>query len=237
MASTSTARATLAMLAMLALSCSRYIPWKDEPIRPEINLAFTLERNLIEFESLEIDGRRGRFLLGTALPRSVLDPRFAGPARRENVLQFSDKETVRIDPIAQDLGGVADGIIGSEAFRKVALTIDYRAGLVTVQKQGIARAYMTVFRFPAEPMIVVGIDGRETAAIVDTSSPDTLILPGESRRGTANVAIAGTEFGTIDVRYAPVAHPRIGNRLLSKFLVTIDYRQRVVGLWRDPRIP
>jgi hypothetical protein len=51
------------------------------------------------------------------------------------------------------------------------------------------------------------------------------------------VSIAGTDFGPTDVRYANVAHPRVGNRLLSRFLVSIDYGKRIVGLWRDPRIP
>lgn len=235
MLSKSTARATLVVLMLLATSCSFVTPWRDEPARPEVNLAFTLEQNLISLSSVRVDNRDGRFILGTALPRTVLDARFAVPPRATNVLQLSEKETIRIDPIAQDLRGVADGIIGTEAFRKAAITIDYHAGLVTYQKQGIARGYMTIFKFQAEPMMYVGIDGRETAVIVDTSSPDTLVLPGPDGRGTVNVAIAGTIFGPTDVRYANVARARIGNRLLSKFLVTIDYQQRVVGVWRDPR--
>jgi hypothetical protein len=51
------------------------------------------------------------------------------------------------------------------------------------------------------------------------------------------VMIGDTDFGTIDVGYANVSQARVGNRLLSRFLVTIDYGKRVVGLWRDPRIP
>lgn len=220
---------------MLALSCSHFTPWRNEPERPEVNLAFTLERNLIELSNVRVDNREGRFLLGSALPRTVLDARFAVPPRANNVLQLSGKETLRIDPIAQDLGGVADGIIGTEAFRGAAITIDYRAGLVTYQKSGIARGYMTIFKYQVEPMMYVAVNGRETAVIVDTSSPDTLVLPGPNGRGTVDVAIAGTLFGPTDIRYANVERPRIGNRLLSKFLVTIDYRQRVVGVWRDPR--
>jgi hypothetical protein len=50
------------------------------------------------------------------------------------------------------------------------------------------------------------------------------------------VRVASTDFGAIDVQYANVSHARIGNRLLSRFMVTIDYGRRVVGLWRDPRI-
>jgi hypothetical protein len=72
--------------------------------------------------------------------------------------------------------------------------------------------------------------------IVDTSSPDTLVLPGPNGRRNVDVSIAGTHFGATDVRFIPDARPRIGNRLLSKFLVSIDYKQRLVGVWRDPRI-
>ena len=52
---------------------------------------------------------------------------------------------------------------------------------------------------------------------------------------TVDFSHQGTDFGSIDVRLADVSTPRVGNRLLSKFLVTIDYGQREVGLWRDPR--
>ena len=81
------------------------------------------------------------------------------------------------------------------------------------------------------------LDGTLLRAVVDTSSPDTLILPrGNGGRGRASVAIAGTNFGSVDVRFANVQRARVGNRLLSKFLITIDYGKRQVGLWRDPRI-
>jgi hypothetical protein len=48
--------------------------------------------------------------------------------------------------------------------------------------------------------------------------------------------IAGTDFGNVDIALGDVSSARAGNRLLSKFLVSIDYGQREVGLWRDPRI-
>jgi hypothetical protein len=52
----------------------------------------------------------------------------------------------------------------------------------------------------------------------------------------ATVTVADADFGTIDVQYANVTRARVGNRVLSRFLVTIDYGRKVVGLWRDPRI-
>ena len=223
-------------LALLQLSCARALPWSREPVGNEVNLAFTMERNVIQFETVLIDNRPGRFILGSAAPRTIVDPRFPLRNARTHALQISEKETVRIDPAPLDLRGAADAIIGVDAWRNHAISIDYRSGLVTYQKEGIKPGLMTIYRFPAEPSINVIVDGREIAAIVDTTSPDTLVLPGPDRRGTAHVRIADTDFGAIDVQYANVSRPRVGNRLLSRFLVTIDYGRRVVGLWRDPRI-
>ena len=92
---------------------------------------------------------------------------------------------------------------------------------------------------PADaPMIKVIVDGRAIPVVVDTASPDTLTLRSAGTtagRRNAHVQVGGTDFGDVDVDYADVAVPRIGNRLLSRFLVSIDYGRRQVGLWRDPR--
>jgi hypothetical protein len=236
--SKSSARATALALLFLAASCARFTPWRNEPANEEVNLAFKLEQNLIQLQSVRIDNREGRFLLGSAAPRTIVDPRFSLQPAGGHALQIGERETVRITPAAHDLGGVADAIIGIEAWRNRAISIDYRSGLVTYQKEGIQSGYMEIFRYPAEPMIEVHVNGRTVAAIVDTTSPDTLVLPGSTPgRGTANVRIGKTDFGAIDVQYANVARARVGNRLLSRYLVTIDYGRRMVGLWRDPRIP
>lgn len=234
MLSKSAARATAVALVLLTVSCSRILPWRDEPVANEVNLAFTLEQNLIRLLTVRIDGRTGRFILGSAAARTIIDPSFAPTGKR---IQLSEAEGAPISPASMSLGDVAEAIIGVEPWRNHALSIDYRVGLVTYQKQGIVRDYMTVYRYQAEPSIVINVDGVEIQAVVDTTSPDTLTLPAAtSRRGSAHVHVAGTDFGTIDVGYADVATARVGNRVLSKFLVTIDYGKRVVGLWRDPRI-
>jgi hypothetical protein len=234
MLSKSKVRTTALALTLLSAGCSRLLPWRNEPVANEVNLAFRLERNLIELQSVRIDNRPGRFILGTATLRTVVDSRFPlAPLR--HWLHLSERDTLRLSPTRLDLGGTADAIIGAETWRRHAITIDYRGGLVTYQKQGIRTGLMTVYRFEAEPMIYVTVDGRQIAAIVDTSSPDT--LPAASRsRGNVRVNVAGTDFGSIDVQYANVPQARIGNRLLSRFLVSIDYGARLVGVWRDPRI-
>jgi hypothetical protein len=226
-------RATAVVLVLLAASCRSVVPWRDEPIGSETNLAFSLEQNLIHLQSVRVDNRPGRFILGTAAPRTVIDPTMA----RAGSVQLSEKRTVRVSPVALDLSGVADAIIGADAWGKNTITIDYRAGVVTFQKYAIEPDGMTLFHYRGEPAINVLVDGAQIAAIVDTTSPDTLVLPGTTKtRGSADVRVADLAFGTIDVQYADVARARIGNRLLSRFLVSIDYGRRVVGLWRDPRV-
>ena len=222
-------------LALLSLSCARVLPWSKEPVGSEVNLAFTLEQNLIRLHTVRIDGKPGRFILGSAAPRTIVDSRFALRDFYAHAIQLSETETVRIDPAPADLGGVADAIIGVEAWRNHAISIDYRVGLVTYQKEGIKSGGMFIYRYPNEPMIHVIVDGQQIAAIVDTTSPDTLVLPGPDARRTASVRIADADFGAVDVQYANVTQARVGNRLLSRFLVTIDYGRKVVGLWRDPR--
>jgi hypothetical protein len=224
-------------LAIMQLSCARMLPWSREPVGAEVNLAFTLEKNLIRLSTVRIDNRPGHFILGSAAPRTIVDSRFPLHRFRAHALQMNQRETVRIDPAPANLGGVTDAIVGVDAWRNRAVSIDYRTGLLTWQKEGIKSGLMHIYRFPAEPMINVFVDGREVAAVVDTTSPDTLVLPGPDARGTVNVRIGATDFGAVDVQYADVSQARVGNRLLSRFLVTIDYGRKVVGLWRDPRTP
>lgn len=220
---------------LLAFACAT--PWHNEPVNSEVNLAFTLDRNLVTFTTMRIDGRTGRFILASAAPRSAIDPAFAN-ARHRHLVHFGNKETLALDATLMQLGGVADALIGADVWSGHAISIDYHSGLVSFQKEGMVADAMKLYRYPAEPMIEVEIDGRTINAIVDTASPDTLVLPSPQKvRGNARVRIAGNDFGNVDIQYANVSHARIGNRLLSHFLVTIDYGQRLVGLWRDPRNP
>jgi hypothetical protein len=240
-----TATAVIRMAAMLLLAaCSGLLPWRNEPVGEEVNLVFSLEKNLIVLPSATIDGRPGRFLFGSAEPRTLVDPKFAGSGAGTAIrtgrqtLQLNDKTALRMQTVGIDLHGVADAIVGSDVWGAHAVTLDYRAGVLTYQKEGIHPELMTLYAFSNEPMVNVLVDGRSVSAIVDTASPDTLILPrGKEHAGRrmAHVQVGSTDFGNVDVDLADVSTPRIGNRLLSKFLVTIDYGQHRVGLWRDPR--
>ncbi|HEX8616342.1 MAG TPA: hypothetical protein VF911_02040, partial [Thermoanaerobaculia bacterium] len=149
---------------MFAASCARLLPWRGQTAGSEVNLAFTLERNLIELQTVRLNDRPGRFLLGTAAPRTVLDPAYAGAA--PHVLQISDKRGVDIVPATLDPGGVADGILGADAWENGAIVIDYRSGLATYQTTRVEPAYMTVFRYSTAPTVDVNVNGTRVTAIV-----------------------------------------------------------------------
>ena len=231
--------ATCAVAVLFAAACSFVLPWHDEPIGAEVNVVFSLRNNVLFLGSVTVDGRPGRFLYGSAQSRTVLDPTF-GPAAATHTLQLNGRKALHFNPLSLDLHGLGDGIIGADIWGDHAITIDYRAGLLTFQREGIYPDQMILYRYDGAPTINVIVDGRTTSAVVDTTSPDTLVLP---RSGTAEqrrlvrLQIADNDFGKVDVRLADVSAPRIGNRLLSKFLVSIDYGRHQVGLWRDPRTP
>ena len=224
-------------------SCSVTSPWAHEPIGQEINLSFVVRNNLLFLPSATIDGRAGQFLLGVAQPHTAIDSAFArqlSPTadRQTRFLQLNEKEALQFTPVVIDLHGVADGIIGADVWGSRAISIDYASGLLTYQKEGIHSELMTIYHFDDEPRISILVDGNEIPAVVDTACPDTLILPrgnAPASRTHARVQLAGSDLGMIDVKLASVSAPRIGNRILSKFLVTIDYGKKEIGLWRDPR--
>lgn len=234
MLSKSVRRARL-LIALCCAACGSALPWHNAPPPDEVNLAFTVRNNLLFLPTATINGKSGRFFFGSATPRTVIDPR-AMPQQGTFALALGERATIPFTPLFLNLRGTGDALIGADVFASRAVTIDYRAGLLTYQKAGIHPTYMTLFPFTDAPAIDVSIDGKTVAAIVDTASPDTITLAAaKESRGHAHVSIANSDLGTIDVHYAPVESPRIGNRLLSKFLVGIDYRNHVVGLWRDPR--
>lgn len=228
---------------LLCTSCSFRLPWAHEPIGEEVNLSFVVRNNLLFLPSATIDGRTGQFLISSSAARTALDERFAAslsPALRgERSLQLSEKESVQFTPVVMDMHKVADGIIGADAWGTRAISIDYASGLLTYQKEGIHPELMTIFHFTGEPRVIITVNGKSIDAIVDTASPDTLILPrgnAPAGRTHARIALAGADLGNLDIRLADVTEARIGNRILSKYLLTIDYGKREVGLWRDPRM-
>jgi hypothetical protein len=231
----------LCAFALLLSSCSSLRPWRNEPAASEVNIAFVVDHNLLYLPSVTIDNRAGRYFFSTASPRSVLDPAFVTELRGPKpsyVLGLGQKEALQFNPVSLKLGTVGDAMVGADVWGNRSISIDYVSGLLTYQKEGIHAGLMTLYHFDAQPMVSIDVDGRKVDAVVDTASPDTLQVPGAvAGRHTAHVTIAGSDLGSIDIAVAPgLTQARLGNRLLSKFLVSIDYGQRLVGLWRDPRV-
>src|SRR5438132_8441778 len=189
-------------------SCSFHAPWSNEPIGQEVNVAFVFSNNLLYVPSVKIDGKTGRFLFGSAQAATVLDSRFAG-TRATHQLQLNERELLPLTAVVADLSGVGDAIINGTVWGEHGVTIDYHAGLITLQREGIHPDMMNVYRYAGEPSITVTVDGQTVSAVVDTTSPDTLVLPGSANgRRSARVEIAGVDFGAVDVRTGGVQSAR-----------------------------
>jgi len=230
-----------ALAALLGTSCA-LLPWtQGHEGRPtEINVSFNLQNNLVFLQGVSINQKTGRFFFASATPKTIIDRRIADQFGGPNVpywLVMNQRKSFRFAPMFLELGAAGDAMIGWEVFQPNAITIDYRSGLLTLQQEGIYTSMMTVYRFTGSPAVDVDINGQRMTAVIDTALPDTMAIPGPTTgRGRAHIAIAGTDIGDVDVRMGGVTQARIGNRLLSKFLISIDYHSGQVGLWRDPRI-
>jgi hypothetical protein len=237
--------ATTTLLAALFLlaGCASRLPWADE--KPgETNAVFHTENNVIVMDSVQIEHHAGKFLFSTSLQRTAVSLPFrtalGTPGPRGYSVQFGHKATIWMAPATVDLRGAADAVLGVDSWIAPVVSIDYRNGLISFEKTPLVHDDMVVSPYDGPPSVTVHVEGQPVQAIVDTSSPDTLVLPlsyGSPGRRRVAVAIGGVSFGLVDVRFSDVTDARVGNRLLSKFLVLIDQSRHQVGLWRDPRTP
>lgn len=225
------------ILGLLVLSCSA--PWSGQTT-DEVNVVFTLEKNQIAVGAIVAE-QSGTFVLGSAQPRTVIDRGFLSVEKDRVRVQMGDRFSTEVSPVLGDLGGVVDGILGADAWRNTTLTVDYSKQLLTLSQQPAVSMDGRLHRFTDAPTLPVVIDGRREEAIIDMALPDTVSLPRQgyehSGRTRVRVQIAGYDMGEVDASISDSTALRVGNRLLSKFLVTIDYRHGTVALWRDPRTP
>lgn len=228
----------LSAVAVLAVaSCS----WSTEPSIPEDNVGFFFRKNLPCVRA-EVNGRDSTLVIASALPRTAISSPLKGERASARLLLGSTLLT-RVRPLALDVGDIpADGLLGADAFRGKIATIDYFRGLLILSAWPKPQPVVTPWDFAGgPPRVPVTINGRKTWAIVDSALPDTAIVPGDfvsptkSGRGTVELEVAGIRFHDLDVSITPVATPRLGNRVLSRFVVTIDYAREKIGLWPDPR--
>lgn len=238
-------RAT-ARICLLAGACAWGLAGCSSP-QFERNVSFRLERNLPVIDA-EIRGRHVRMVVASALPSSVLSGRRAREigfeqSRSPSRVFFGNQAGTRISPLVLELDEdiPADGMLGADAWEGRSVTIDYRRRVVILRPPGPVQEGFYSWSFKGPPKISVLLDGIVVPAIVDTAIPDSAIIPeallddANGRRQTVDLEIAGVEFDDIDVTTAPTGDIRIGSRLLSHFLVQIDYDHRTVALWPDGR--
>jgi hypothetical protein len=221
------------LLLVLGSNCTGLRRQADLASR-EQNLSFTIDRNQLVFDGVEVEGLPGRFIVGSATPRTVLD---SGFVRRHSLastgtftVALRQTRVTEVDENILDLGGEIDAIIGSDVLGPV-LVVDYRTRLATRIRQfrhegdGVSHSWQDRPRFP------LVIRGRRVEGIVDTTIPDTVVIPRElfpqwsTGRQRADIEIAGLQLKDVDVRVAEVSDILIGNRILQHFLVTIDYER------------
>jgi hypothetical protein len=236
----STRARRLSLAALLALSaCS--VPWRGER-RDEINITFVL-RNNQPIITADVENKRGTFVVSSAQPVSVVDPQFLQSVRADGnsrvSLTLGDRHSVQLAVAPIEVRPIADGILGADAWRGTTLTFDFRGHFIALSDRTLPMDDMVRSSFTSVPWFPIRIDGEIHQGIVDTALPDALLLPqsrfGKAGRRRVHATLAGVDFPSVDVTVGPTSEIRIGTRLLARFLVVIDYRQGVVGLWRDPR--
>ena len=239
MLSVSTLRATTVAitLAILATGCSSN--------KFERNVAFRIEGNLPVID-LVLEGHRTSMVIATALPNTVL----SGERAREMGYQkrfrrsrafFGNLAGTKVKPIILELSEEvpADGLLGADAWKGRTLTIDYRRKLAILNPPGPVEAGYYSWSFKGPPRISVTLNGIVIPAMVDTAIPATAVIPevlldaDGGKRRTVDLEVAGVRFDDLDVMTAPIGDIRIGNRVLSNFLVRVDYDHRTVALWHD----
>ncbi len=72
----SSRHATCVLALLFAAACSSVLPWRNEPTGSEVNITFVVSNNLLFLNGASVDGRPGRFLIGSAQARTIVDPKF-----------------------------------------------------------------------------------------------------------------------------------------------------------------
>ena len=203
------------------------------------HLAWQLEDNLVILPAA-VDGKNGRFIIGTADAVTVLDASFLGSESPRTVgVVLGDRFSARVTPRVADFEGLADGILGADVFNRRSVTLDFRRGLLVLGRGLDPISEGVEHGFNVTPTAPLTINGEPTLAIVDSANPDTLLLPssryGPVGRRLVNVRIGETSFDNVDARVENIPEVRLGIRLLSYFLVTVDYPRKTVNLWPDAR--
>lgn len=224
-----------ATIAILALSCTSSLPSGNEK-----NLAFDIDRNQLVLEQLTIDGHEGRFVAGSIHEQTLVDETFADrhdlAGQSSAMIMVSSTWHERTDIRVVDMGEEIDAIVGSDLLGPV-IAIDYRNQLITRFTHAPDELEQSkIHRWRATPSYPLKLAGKVELGVIDLASPDTLTVPSSLLEGygcercRVDVEIGGVHFDDLDILRADVEDIRIGNRVLERFLVVIDYRNRKTTL-------
>jgi hypothetical protein len=222
------------LMVSLASGCTTSLRREADLASREQNLSFAIDRNQLVFDDVQVEGLRGRFIVGSATPKTILD---SGFVRRHGLastgtfrVTLRQTRVTEVDANILDLGGEIDGIIGTDVLGPL-LVVDYKSRLATRIRRFRHEGDGVNHHWQDRPRFPLVVSGRRVEGIVDTTIPDSLIVPRELfpqwslSRIRADIEIAGMQLKDVDVRVADVSDMLIGNRILQHFLVTIDYER------------
>lgn len=209
----------------------------------ETNVSFRLDHNLLWLENMTIEGRPGHFVASASLRRTLLDDAFSEAMGASVRVTIRGAHGVRLEPDRHPLAGGIDAMIGYDVLGPVTL-IDYHNQTIARRNRADLSDADYSHQYAGQPSVRITIDGREFAALIDTANPDTIHVPATwmerdenliGSRATASVSIGEIDLGRQDFLLVERGPVRLGNRILSRFLVAIDYPARTVALWdRSP---
>lgn len=217
--------------ALLTGGCSTF---RSQPSTDHV--AFELRDNLLVVPAT-VGGKQGDFILGTAQSHSTLDTRFPAASLDTSRVPVVLGSRLRRETSVEraEMSSLADGILGGSVFANRTLGIDFRRGVITLSRERVPSQDTEMARFEGIPTFPISIEGTPFRGIIDTTNPDTILLPesvfGSPGRRPISLRIGDLDLGTIDARIAPVSDIRIGNRLLARFFVSIDYERGEISLW------
>lgn len=145
-----------------------------------------------------------------------------------------------------------DGVLGTPAYDRVLLTLDYPASQIRIEKGSLKGGLACAPELPDRCAIPITLAGESRLAIIDTAAKRPLLVPRDialQLREKQHGIAAGPQTGTVAVEDATldgdiviaghrVASPAItihdrpriliGSGLLRHFVVTFDLRNRRV---------
>lgn len=169
-------------IALLVLALAASCVPSTEPRIPEDNVGLFLRSNLACVRA-EVNGLDATLVVASALPRTAVRSSLRGDRAGTRIL-LGDTLLTYVRSTGLDIAEIpADGLLGADAFRGKIATLDYFRGLLIVSAWPRARPDITPWKFSGgPPRVPVRINGKSTWAIVDSSLPDSAIIPPSSSR-------------------------------------------------------